>query len=107
MKEDLEALKADIAAFEPTLGDAAGQAQGKIRQQLEFLDRKVRQAAKKKDEIAQRQLRKAVDNLCPGGHLQERVFNIAPYLMKYGYGFMERLDRSLESGAYDHRVIVP
>jgi bacillithiol synthase len=105
-EEDLEILKAAIAAFEPTLGEAAGQAQGKIRQQLEFLDKKVRQAAKKKDEIAQRQLRKAVDNLCPGGHLQERVFNVAPYLMKYGTSFLERLAGG-GNGTFDHRVITP
>ena len=107
LEEDLDELKAAIAAFEPTLGEAAGQAQGKIRQQLEFLDKKVRQAAKKKDEIAQRQLRKAVDNLCPGGHLQERVFNIAPYLMKYGPAFLDRLAHSVVSGEFDHQVIAP
>ena len=107
LEEDLDELKAAIAAFEPTLGEAAGQAQGKIRQQLEFLDKKVRQAAKKKDEITQRQLRKAVDNLCPGGHLQERVFNIAPYLMKYGPAFLDRLAHSVVSGEFDHQVIAP
>ncbi len=104
---DLDALKSVIAAFEPTLGDAAGQTQGKIRQQLEFLDRKVRQAAKKRDEIAQRQLQKSVDHLYPGGHLQERVFNIVPFLMKYGYAFLDRLDRSVDIGALDHQVFVP
>ncbi|MGD0783043.1 MAG: bacillithiol biosynthesis cysteine-adding enzyme BshC, partial [Candidatus Aminicenantales bacterium] len=104
---DLDALKSGIAAFEPTLGDAAGQTQGKIRQQLEFLDRKVRQAAKKRDEIALRQLQKSVDHLYPGGRLQERVFNIVPYLMKYGYSFLDRLDRSVEIGAFGHQVFVP
>jgi len=104
---DLDALKSAIAAFEPTLGEAAGQSQGKIRQQLEFLDRKVRQAAKKRDEIAQRQLQKSVDHLYPGGRLQERVFNIVPFLMKYGFSFLDRMDRSFELGAFDHQVFVP
>ncbi len=104
---DLDALKSGIAAFEPTLVEAAGQTQGKIRQQLEFLDRKVRQAAKKRDEIAQSQLRKSIDHLYPEGRLQERVFNIVPYLMKYGYSFLDRLDRSVEIGAFDHQVFVP
>ena len=104
---DLDALKTGIAAFEPTLGEAAGQTQGKIRQQLEFLDRKVRQAAKKQDEIAQRQLQKSVDHLYPGGRLQERIYNIVPFLMKYGFSFLDRLDRSFEIGALDHQVFVP
>jgi bacillithiol biosynthesis cysteine-adding enzyme BshC len=104
---DLDALKAGIAAFEPTLGEAAGQAQGKIRQQLEFLDRKVRQAAKKRDDIAQRQLQKSVDHLYPGNRLQERVFNIVPFLMKYGFSFLDRLDRGVEIGSIDHQVVIP
>ncbi len=104
---DLDALKSGIAAFEPTLGEAAGQTQGKIRQQLEFLDRKVRQAAKKRDEITQRQLQKSVDHLYPSGRLQERIYNIVPFLMKYGFSFLDRLDQSFEIGTLDHQVFVP
>jgi bacillithiol synthase len=104
---DLEALKAAIAAFEPTLGEAAGQTQGRIRQQLEFLDKKVRQAAKKKDEIVRRQLQKAVDHIYPKGGLQERVFNVTPYLIKYGPSFLERLAGSIGVDTFDHEVFVP
>ena len=107
LQGDFDALKSEIAAFEPTLGEAAGQSQGKIRQQLEFLDRKVRQAAKKRDEIAQRQLQKSVDHLYPGGRLQERVFNIVPYLLKYGDAFLDRLERGVAIGTIDHQVFVP
>jgi uncharacterized protein YllA (UPF0747 family) len=107
LQGDFDALKSEIAAFEPTLGEAAGQSQGKIRQQLEFLDRKVRQAAKKRDEIAQRQLQKSVDHLYPGGRLQERVFNIVPFLLKYGDAFLDRLERGVAIGTIDHQVFVP
>ena len=55
-----------------------------MNQQWNFLEKKILRAAKKRNEIAVQQLRKAVDNLYPNRSLQERVFNIVPVSMKYG-----------------------
>ena len=53
-----------------------------------------------------RQLHKAADNLYPNQRLQERVFNIVPYLIKYGYAFLEKLDQAVDIGEHDHQVVV-
>ena len=58
-----------------------------------------------KNETAARQLRKAADNLFPDRRLQERVFNVVPYLIKYGYAFLEKLDQAVDIDEHDHQVL--
>ncbi len=76
-----------------------------MNQQLNFLEKKVRQAATKRNEIAVQQLHKAVDNLFPNQRLQERVFNIVPYLIKYGAAFMDQLDQAIDIEVADHQFL--
>ena len=105
LDQDFESLTREIAAFEPTLKNSAGLAQGKMRQQWSFLEKKILQAAKKRNEIAVQQLRQALDNLYPNRNLQERVFNIVPYLIKYGAAFMDKLDQAVEIDEHDHQIM--
>jgi bacillithiol biosynthesis cysteine-adding enzyme BshC len=103
--EDFESLKREIAAFEPTLKNSVGLAQGKTRQQWSFLEKKILHAAKNRNEIAVRQLRLAIDDLYPNRNFQERVFNVVPYLIKYGPAFMDQLDRAVEIDEHDHQIM--
>ena len=103
--ENLESLKAEVVAFEPTLGGSLDTARGKMDQQWEFLEKKIRQAAAKKSETAVRQLGKAAIDLYPNERLQERVFNIVPYLIKYGFAFLEKLDQAIDIDEHDHQVL--
>jgi len=105
LEEDFEALKAEVIAFEPTLEGSLDTARGKIDQQWKFVETKVRQAAAKRNETAARQLRKAADSLYPNRRLQERVFNVVLYLIKYGYEFMEKLDQAVDLNEHDHQVL--
>jgi bacillithiol biosynthesis cysteine-adding enzyme BshC len=103
--QDFEPLIRDIAAFEPTLKESALLARGKMVQQLQFLEKKIVRAAKKQNDIAVGQIRKAGDHLYPNGHLQERVFNIVPYLIKYGLAFVDKLDEAINIDEYDHQIL--
>ena len=105
LAENLESLKAEVVAFEPTLGGSLDTARGKMDQQWEFLEKKIRQAAAKKSETAVRQLGKAAIDLYPNERLQERVFNIVPYLIKYGFAFLEKLDQAIDIDEHDHQVL--
>jgi uncharacterized protein YllA (UPF0747 family) len=105
LEQDFEPILREISAFEPTLKDSARLAQGKMARQFEFLETKILRAAAKRNDIAVQQLRKAGDNLYPNGHLQERVFNIVPYLLKYGPGFIDRLDRAIQMDETDHQIV--
>jgi bacillithiol biosynthesis cysteine-adding enzyme BshC len=103
--EDLEPIIRESAAFEPTLKETAQLSGRKMVQQLRFLERKIVQAAKKQNEIAVGQIRKAGDHLYPHGHLQERVHNIVPFLLKYGPGFVDKLDEAFDLDVYDHQIL--
>jgi len=104
-EQDFEPLVREIAAFEPTLKESAHLAQGKMKQQWLFLEKKILQAAKKQNEIAVRQIRKAADSLYPHGHLQERVFTIVPYLLKYGPAFVDTLDAAIDLDTLDNQIL--
>lgn len=106
LERDYAALKSEILAFDSGLAESVDLAKGKMNQQLNFLGKKVRQAATKRNDIAVQQLHKAVDNLFPNRHLQERVFNIVPYLIKYGAAFIDQLDQAIAIDVVDHQYLV-
>jgi uncharacterized protein YllA (UPF0747 family) len=106
LEEIFEPLKAEAAAFEPTLKGSFELARGKMDQQLKFMEKKIGQAAAKRNETTCRQLRKAVDDLYPNQRLQERVFNIVSYLIKYGSTFLEKLDQAVEIDEHNHQVLL-
>jgi len=105
LERDFESLKGEIMAFEPTLKDSIDLAKGKMNQQLKFMEKKILQAATRRNETAIQQLHKAINNLYPNQHLQERVFNIVPYLIKYGYAFMDKLDPAIDIDEHDHQIL--
>ena len=105
LKKNLAFLKQDMTALDPTLGKIADASFWKIDGQLKFLERKVVQASKKRNAVATRQLQKVKNNLYPAGRLQERVFNITPFLMKYSHSFIGDLYRTIDRETYDHQII--
>ena len=105
MEADFEGLTREIAAFEPTLMDSAALAKGKIDHQWKFLEKKILQAGTKRNETEVRQLRKSAAHLFPDRRPQERVFNIVPYLLKYGWTLMDVLDRAADVAETGHRII--
>ncbi|MBE0713054.1 MAG: bacillithiol biosynthesis cysteine-adding enzyme BshC [Candidatus Aminicenantes bacterium] len=105
VEQDFGPIIRDVAAFEPTLKESAQLSRGKMVQQLRFLEKKMVQAAKKQNDIAIGQIRKAGDHLYPHGHLQERVLNIVPFLLKYGPAFVDKLDEAIDLDVHDHQIL--
>ncbi len=105
LEEDFESLRREIAAVDPTLKESARLAGGKIVQQLQFLEKKIVRAAKKQNGITDGQIRKAGDHLYPNGRLQERIFNIVPYLLKYGPTFLDKLDEAIDIDTPEHQIL--
>jgi bacillithiol biosynthesis cysteine-adding enzyme BshC len=105
LEEDFDAVKQQIMAFEPALEKSADAALGKMKRQLKFLENKILQASKKRNNIAVRQLQRVKNSLYPGGRMQERVFNIVPFLIKYDYTFVDKLYERVGIDAFDHQVI--
>ena len=87
-----------------SLGQTADGVHRKIQHQMNLLEGKVIQAAKKKQDIVGRKLTKLENTLCPNRHLQERVFNVTPFLMKYGFSWLEELYEAVDLTHFDHQV---
>jgi len=98
-------LEADIAAIDPSFPDILKQTRSRIVQQVDYLAKKIEQTAAQRDESIGRQLRKTTASLFPGGTLQERVFNIVPFLVRDGPGLIERLSREIAIDGVDHQVV--
>lgn len=105
IQQDFRAIKQEIGRFEPTLEKSVDLARGRVGRQLRILENKVSRASHIRDQDVSRQLHKAANSLYPLGLLQERVFNIVPFLIKYGYPFLEGLTETLDMEDHNHQVI--
>lgn len=105
LKQDFQSIKKEIVSIEPGLGSSADLTLKKINQQFKYLEKKILTASKKQNEILIQQLHKVKNNLYPADHLQERALNIVPYLIKYGYPFLDKLYKTIEVNSYDHQII--
>jgi len=107
LARDMDEVGREIRDFEPGLENSLEAARGKIGRQLDFLEEKILQAARKRERLASGRLEKAVNHLYPGRRLQERVFNIVPYLVGYGPAVLDTIYRDLDIGDPGHQVITP
>ncbi len=105
LERDFESIEREILSLEPTLKKSAGLALSRMKRQFDFLQKKVMRAAKRRHGVVTRQLDKVKNNLFPLDRLQERVFNIVPFLTKYGYGFMAKLYRELDIEIHEHQIM--
>jgi len=104
LDRDLGAVCREAAAMDGSLGQSADGVHRKIQHQMNLLEKKVIQASKKNQEIVGRKLTKLENGLYPNRHLQERVFNVTPFLMKYGFYWLDELYEAVDLTHFDHQV---
>ncbi len=90
-----EGLSGRIARLDPTLAPTARLAEAASLKQFEFIEKKISQAAKKRDETLRGQVGRITDALLPRGGLQERVLNVVPFAARYGAGLLEQAAREV------------
>ncbi|WP_418791659.1 bacillithiol biosynthesis cysteine-adding enzyme BshC [Phosphitispora sp. TUW77] len=78
---------------------------GKIIHQLEYFRKKTHQYHRKSCDILINRFNNIETHLFPRNNWQERVFNIFPYLFKYGTGFINDLAQLPLLGNYDHKLV--
>ncbi len=105
LDKDLTNIKKETFAFEPTLGKSVDLTIGKIHHQISLLEKKILKASKKKNTIMTRRIQLAKSSLYPKQRLQERVFNITPFLIKYGFTLMDSLYQALDINYHDHQIL--
>lgn len=105
LDESLDRWGRAAEAWDKSLLSAVSTTKGAIKHQLEGLSRKLTQAYKRKNEEIVAQIRKAALHLLPEGTLQERAFPAVPYLVKYGFRFVDDLYASLDIERFQHQVM--
>jgi uncharacterized protein YllA (UPF0747 family) len=98
-------LKTEVAALDSTLRGAVDTTVEHMRRELETLQSKIIQAAKRKDETLRRQFDRTRHLAFPQGHSQERVVNLAFVLNRYGTAVGDRLIEALPLDTSNHYLL--
>ena len=102
---ELDRLKLELQAIDPTLADALETGRKKITYQLEGLRTRFVRAQMTRDEAAHRQLQRAFDQLYPNKDLQERHINISSLLARHGTYVIEWIYNAINLGSNEHQVV--
>lgn len=102
---ELDRLKTELEAIDPTLADALETGRKKISYQLEGLRTRFVRAQMTRDEAAHRQLQRAADQLYPNKDLQERHINVSSLLARHGTYVIEWIFNAINLGSNEHQVV--
>ncbi|MGE5324488.1 MAG: bacillithiol biosynthesis cysteine-adding enzyme BshC [Actinomycetota bacterium] len=105
LEKALLLIQEPLEKLDRTLVDAAENAGGKMRHQLQALREKAARAEARKDSEIQRHADELSTLLFPNKELQEREIGAAYFLLKYGAGVVAQLKESLRQGCAEHQVV--
>ena len=97
---------AEIDRLDGTLHRTAELASARAARQFDFMERKIAQAARKKNEILRGQVRRLVNAVAPLGGLQERTLCALPFLARHGAAGLREAAAALDPFAPEHRAVV-
>jgi uncharacterized protein YllA (UPF0747 family) len=89
LQEQYGALEASAVEVDQTMRKAVQSARNSALAGLSQLEKRLVSHLKKRNDIVLQQLTKARNNLFPEGQPQERMFNVIPYLARYGTRFLD------------------
>ena len=101
-----DGVVAEIDALDPTLHRTALVASARTVRQFDFMERKIAQAARKKNEILRGQVGRLTAALAPNGALQERTLCVVPFLAQYGPWILSAAAEAIDLFAPEHRALV-
>ena len=105
VNHELDRLRQELAAIDPTLAGALDTGRKKINYQLEGLRTRFIRAQMTRDEAAHRQLQRVFDQLYPNKDLQERHINITSLLTRHGTYVIEWIFNAINLGSSEHQIV--
>lgn len=105
MQEALNELRFGIREIDPTLLSALENVKSKTDVNLTVLKDKAHAAQARRNEVAVRQLERAVNGLLPDGSLQERTLSMVSFMNKYGPELVRWLMSELDISAFEHQIL--
>jgi bacillithiol biosynthesis cysteine-adding enzyme BshC len=105
VNHELDRLRQDLSAIDPTLATALETGRKKINYQLDGLKQRFVRAQMSRDEAVHRQLQRAFDQLYPNKDLQERHINITSLLARHGTYVIEWIFNAINLGSNEHQIV--
>lgn len=105
INSELDQLREQLRGVDPTLADALETGRRKINHQLEGLRSRFHRAQMQRDEAAQRQLQRAIEQLYPEKALQERHINVTSLLARHGRYVMDWIYNAINIGSTEHQIV--
>src|SRR5882762_5220474 len=105
VNDELDKLREQLSAIDPTLADALETGRRKINYQLEGLRTRFHRAQMARDEAAHRQLKRAFDQLYPEKALQERHINITSLLARHGRYVVDWIFNAINLESEEHQIV--
>lgn len=102
---ELDNLREQLRAIDPTLADALETGRRKIKYQLDGLRTRFHRAQMARDEAAHRQLLRAFEQLYPHKELQERHINITSLLARHGRYVVDWIYNAINIGSNEHQIV--
>jgi bacillithiol biosynthesis cysteine-adding enzyme BshC len=96
----------EIDTLDPTLHRTAELGSGRALRQFDFMEKKIAQAARKKNGILRGQVERLVAALAPRNGLQERTLTALPFLARYGKQILTQAAEGIDPFAPEHRGLV-
>jgi bacillithiol biosynthesis cysteine-adding enzyme BshC len=94
-----------MPTLDPTLEGAARTTLTRMQKDLETLQGKTIQAAKRRNETLRRQFVRTRALTFPNGHAQERTISFVSFMNQYGSSLVERLWQELPVGLGQHWIV--
>src|SRR6185312_13533180 len=99
VNHELDRLRQELEAIDPTLANALDTGRKKINYQLDGLRTRFVRAQMTRDAAAHRQLQRAFDQLYPNKDLQERHINVTSLLARHGTYVIEWIFNAINLGS--------
>ncbi len=104
--ETWDGLVAEIDRLDPTLNRTARIGAARAASQFDFMERKIAQAARRKNDVLRRQVQRLTASLAPRGGLQERVLAAPTFLAAYGRRILDVATGVIDPFSMEHRAVV-
>lgn len=105
LHDALTELRFGLGEVDQTLLDPLEKMKSKMDLNLAVLKEKAVNAQKRNNEVAVRQIERAVGTLLPGGNLQERELSVLYFMNKYGSEFVKWLHGEIDVTGFKHQLL--
>lgn len=95
----------ELTALDPQMEKLGRKNLNRILGEVDYLQGKSQERLKEKEATLVRQFSKVCTALIPDSSLQERTYNVFPYLIRYGPGLLQTLKKALEDLKAPHGLL--